>query len=120
MMTAKLHQQNSEIPARGRVVLDCGTCGEPISWPVSVERFKRGEQPTGAPAPGFMRLMTDTSLEGLFVTSLESARIDTDPRVKMARTCPNGHFVAKVRAEPHDPPHQVEYPSSRVSARKLD
>lgn len=120
-MTANIHiPTNLEIPSKGRVILECIECGEPISWPVAPERIKRGESPLSAPAPGTMRLMTDPSLASVFVTSLASARVDTEPRVKMPRTCPNGHFVARVRTEPHELPHQVEYPASRVVARTFE
>ncbi len=108
------------IPPRGRVVLQCVDCGAPVSWPVSLERLRRGEQPNEAPEPGTLRVLLDSTLNEIYLTALESARLDITERLKQPRGCANGHFVAKARTVPHQPPYQVEYDATRVVPWAID
>ncbi|MCP4962587.1 MAG: hypothetical protein GY925_25365 [Actinomycetia bacterium] len=101
-------------------MLQCIDCGAAVSWPVSLERLRRGEQPSEAPQPGTVRVLLDSALNEIYVTALESSRVNTTKRLKQPRDCTNGHYVAKARTVPHAPPYQVEYDATRVEPRAID
>ena len=105
----------SSLSRRRRVVLQCAVCGESVSWPVTVEPSKRTH--VDAPDSGVLRVANDREWGPVAVTAVPSARIDISPSLKRARTCPNGHFVARVRTAPHAPPHIAEFPLDRVTLR---
>ncbi len=104
----------------GKVILECAKCGAQVSWPVTVNPRRRAAMADTAPASGVLVLGTGRDFGEVAIVALASARVDTQPSVKQARNCENGHFVARVRSEPHPPPHVVEFPLERVSVRRIN
>lgn len=106
---------SSILAGRRRVVLQCAECGESVSWPVTVEPSRRslGDEPES----GVLRVDHDRQWGPIAVTAVPSARIDVGHGVKLARTCSNGHFVARIRTQPHTPPHVAEFPLDRITLR---
>ena len=105
----------TNLTRKRRVVLLCAECGESVSWPVTVDPSRRTHH--DVPDSDTMRVTNDREWGPVAVTAVDSARIDINPGVKLARSCVNGHFVARVRTDPHTPPHLVEFPLDRVNLR---
>ena len=109
-----------DVPPRGRLVLECIECEEPVSWPVTKERSSRSIDHARPPEAGQLRIIEPLGDSRRFITAIESTRMPTTASVKQARTCSNGHFIGNMRTEPHGPPFHMQFSAVHITWRLID